>query len=460
MTFYLHWFFVAAVVAQPEIFARFLFDYVANVSILVDSVGRLNASFTGVTFANSTARTSSGMGLSTISLDLTDHGQSDGFYVSFWFRFVRNATLSDTLLLASQSVNVSVAFAAFGDMNYVTLKMVFAQTDSMSTVTSVPLTGDSWRRVTVGFAGSAIYVRAFTFDGVKVSEPWVTSTPGPVRPSTSLVLGGTFPPQQLEFKDLVLFWPRNSTVVMTTAFDETVARQHDPNPSRPVGTQFTTVVSFGPTIAPSSTATGTPFPRTSIVPDTDSTMSATNALENTIGSMENSTLNVSASSLAASSSSSTSRTITTVVSFAPTITLPIGTTYNVLHAASTNRTTTDAKNSIDSAENPGSASSSAAASTSWNSPTVDGLLIGGIVGGGMALIVVLALVVWYSRRRCSAPGPGSPPSEYDMIAPARSRNNDVAVVRSQHGEYCDVADVRNAHYNEYDAPSFERTSSE
>jgi hypothetical protein len=379
---------------------------------LIDSVGQLNASFVGVTFANSTARTATEMGLSTISLDLTNRGLSDGFYVSFWFRFARTAVLAETRLLTSQSINLSVAFDALGNVN---LRSVFVQNTSVSSIASAQTSGASWDRITVGFTGTSTYMRAFRFDLGNVVDQLPSVTPtSRLRRSTSLVLGGTFNPQQLEFKDLVLFLPRNSTDVMSPAFDETVARQYNPNPSVPTLPPPPTILTTMATRMPTTAASLSSGPAGTIVPASEEPLSTGVVSFTVVGSTESTPTDASTSSASIATSAVESLSAPSPSSF---------------RAAS-----------------PSTVSSSAAY---WS-------LIGGIVGGcvALALIVVVALVVWYRRRnRGSAPA-GPPPSEYGMIAYVRSSSeyDDVASVRSKQQAECNaIADVRNDH--DYDAPS-------
>jgi hypothetical protein len=107
--------YIGVAAQAPEIFSRFLFDS-ASLGSLVGSVGPLTAPVFGLSLANGTATTILVTGRSTISLDWSGQGFNSGFYVSFWFRFVdRNASLNETKLFTSQSVNISVALDSTTD---------------------------------------------------------------------------------------------------------------------------------------------------------------------------------------------------------------------------------------------------------------------------------------------------------------------------------------------------------
>jgi hypothetical protein len=332
---------------------------------------------------------------STISVDLANSGHNDGFFVSFWFRSLRNVFLSETLLLTSQSVNVSIT-VVLGD---VVFKAVFVQNDMKNTATILlNESSGSWCRLTVGFSGSLTYMRVFKFDVVDMADraPSVAPTSSSVLPSTTMVVGGTFDPQQLEFKDLVLFWPRNSTLMTTAAFDEMLAREYNPTPR----TLLTTDLSFGPTILSSSAGIGTTLHATEMSKSVDSFDAATTDRSASAGS--------------------------SVVS------MPIVTSVESFSAPLSSSSSSASENSILNT------TAGASLSAISQSPTIDGPLIGGIVGG-LALIVIGSLVIWYFRRRAPAQ---SPASEYGVAA-VRSSNE-----WSKQSEYSDVADVR-GRYNEY-----------
>jgi hypothetical protein len=225
--------YIGVAAQAPEIFSRFLFDS-ASLGSLVGSVGPLTAPVFGLSLANGTATTILVTGRSTISLDWSGQGFNSGFYVSFWFRFVdRNASLNETKLFTSQSVNISVALDSTTDT--ATLNAGFMLNDSASMANTRAFSfgvGTTWRRVSVGFVGSSAYLRMYRFDVVNNAsdqerQPWVLSTAMIVRSSTSMVLGGTFSPQRLEFKDLVLIRPLSEMI--SPAFDEILALEHNPN---------------------------------------------------------------------------------------------------------------------------------------------------------------------------------------------------------------------------------------
>jgi hypothetical protein len=237
-----------AVLAQPEIFSRFALDSVQNGSLLTSNEGPLNATAVGFSFDRGVAK--SGNDRALISLDWSGHGFVHGAYISVWLRFaVRNASLDATSLLTSETVNITVSFDAIDNVASFAANFVKNGASTVTRVGPVRGFGATWRRLTVGYSGGVYYMRVYTFDlngMVDVDEmPLTTSSTTSVPPSSSLVLGGTFFPQQVEFKDLVLFRPRNVSDPMTAAFDERVARQYDP-----------TVI--GGSVATGPTATRTP----------------------------------------------------------------------------------------------------------------------------------------------------------------------------------------------------------
>jgi hypothetical protein len=98
-------------------------------------------------------------------------------------------------------------------------------------------------------------------------------------------------------------------------------------------------------------------------------------------------------------------------------------------------------------------------------PTVNTPLIAGAVGGSLLFLALVALVVFFVRRRNSKAGASA-----TTAMPARSGENDMVSARNEYGQlpgsaktYGDVADVRvipaNSYGNvkvspkaEYDAP--------
>jgi len=83
-------------------------------------------------------------------------------------------------------------------------------------------------------------------------------------------------------------------------------------------------------------------------------------------------------------------------------------------------------------------------------PTDNTPLIAGVVGGSLLFLALVALVVFFVRRRNSKAGASAA-----TAMPARSGDNDMASARNEYGQlpgvktYGDVADVRATAANSY-----------
>lgn len=344
------------VLAQPEIFSRFaLDDGEIGASTLIDSVGPLTAAVAGISFVGGVAR--SGPDPASISLDWSSQvGFESGSYVSVWLRFVGLGTsLSETRLLTSQTVNITAAFdAADNDASFVAGSVV-------SGVATLPVRGigATWRRLTIGYCGRVYYLRVYRFGASGVADEMPQAATSTIPVPSSVVLGGLFFPQQLEFKDVVLFRPRNVTDVMTPAWDEQAARQYSPS-----------VVA----------STVTAPPATTMLVTVGTTMMAATT---------------TAMATATKSAPTSVPTLTQIGTSAPLVTASA--TTSIASVATT---------------------SSAAPLTNGPKSDDDSVLVGGAVGGGCALvliaIVVLAIVVWHRRRRQSV---ASAAVDHDVVPP-------------------------------------------
>jgi hypothetical protein len=245
--------------ALPEVFSRFSFDNYSEIAgkesfeLMPSNGSVLHTQADGLLFANSMASTKSGTNPFSLLLDWSKYSFefTDGFYVSFWFRFrplpmgidtmtMSMATPTRLLLISSDSFDADVVFDTSTSNGKVLLTTTFelnAAESSELPPTELALGANLWCRVTVGFTGNTIYTRLYTLesDGT-ASDTGQQQVPHATlkmpRVSSIFALGGTFPELQLDFRDVVLLQPQNSNDVMTVDHDEQIARESNPNAKR------------------------------------------------------------------------------------------------------------------------------------------------------------------------------------------------------------------------------------